>query len=159
MPPHVFNGIQELYDTYSLERFKFDRRSHDTYMHIALERGLPVFVFTYSGRVIGIKLCSDDWGGTFSIHASKDISTFPVDVIAEKITNGDTIFAKRIKCFLGFLCEWYTNKYLFDNYHIKAVYYDGLFEKANKGLVEHKREFYKKIIGYKFINIEDYDDK
>lgn len=159
VPSSVLHGIQELYDIYSVERFRFDRRTHDKYLRIALERRLPVFVFMYNKRVIGIKLCSDDWVGTFSIHAAKDISTFPVEVIAEKITDGDAVFAKRIKCFLGFLCEWYINKYLFDNYHCKAVFYDGLFEKSKKGLVEHKRIFYKKIIGYKFINIEDYDDK
>jgi hypothetical protein len=156
VPLSILNGIIELYDAFMQNRFKFNIKHLKRYFELSLNKGFPVFVFMYQDKVIGLRLCSNDFGNAYYIHEAKDISGFPLDVIALQYTNSDMDFAVEIKKFFGAFTESYPQTYLFDKCGVSGVFYDGIITKKKQGLFEHKNRFYKKMIKYKLVDINEY---
>lgn len=150
IPSHLLVGIRNLYEFVRKEHFDFNISRQDKYMNTVLKLGVtPVFVFTFNGKVVGIKIVSNDFSNVVYIHSAKDVSSLSIETIALNYACGDVNVARDLKRFLGTYEERFVNDYLLNKMGFCAVFNDGLIDKAEKGLYEHKAEHYKKTIRYK----------
>ena len=159
IPNNVLQGVRYLYEKFSESRFKFNIKRQERYMKLQLEKGTPVFVFMYKDSVLGIKICSMDIGNSFFVHATKDISGLPIEIIKRDFLYNNDEMALLIKKFFGYFAEDKLQTYLFDNHHADAIFFDGLIENKKTGLFDYKQRHYKKTIKYKLIDICDYEYK
>ena len=154
IPSSLFRGIHDLYELVRSEHFDFNVSRQDKYMASVLEQGVtPVILFTFLDKVVGVKIVSNDFLNVAYIHSAKDISPLSVETIAKFYTDGDVTVARNLKKFLGTYEERFTNDCLLNNMGFDAVFNDGLIDKTEKGLYEHKAEHYKKTIKYKIEKI------
>ena len=110
-------------------------------------------------RQAGYKICSMDIGNSFFVHATKDISGLPIEIIKRDFLYNNDEMALLIKKFFGYFAEDKLQTYLFDNHHADAIFFDGLIENKKTGLFDYKQRHYKKTIKYKLIDICDYEYK
>lgn len=159
IPKDVDDKIRDLYKVFAESRFTFNEKRQRKSVDVALSTGMPVFVFMYKGKVIGIRVVSNDFGNSVYCHASKNISAFSSEEISKYLEESDIDICAVIHKYLGVLEEQKMNKYLLEEKHYDAVFSDGIIEKSTKGLFEHKREHYANMVRYKLIDINDYECK
>lgn len=151
----LVSQCNDLFGMFVEYRFKFNKKVNAKMVELVSKDNIDtIIVFSYNNKIIGIQVACNDFLDVASIHVAKDISSFPIDVIATNYTNNDYELAKEIRNYLGILREEYTKRHCLGVLKFPAVYIDGAHGDKNKYLI-HKRKHYDKCIYYKMVDINE----
>lgn len=119
-------------------------------------QGMFLYLYFYKGVILGYSLGVTTCEKYISLLSTKSLTQLPLEQLSEYLNEPDLEVVKQIQKFLGAYIQYTIHKDILLDKEYPALYYYG--DVHSKSLQEFKQDYYKRIINYYKVSLQEYED-